>query len=49
MFTIAEVVRIMGEDNGILVEEQEVKQILQKYIVEIEKGSLGDSRKLKKI
>lgn len=37
MFTIAEVVKIMGEDNGIFVEEDEVKKILQKHIVEIEK------------
>lgn len=37
MFTVAEVVKIMGEDNGIIVSEQDVKDILKKHIVEIEK------------
>lgn len=37
MFTIAEVVKIMGEDNGVIVSEDDVKSILKKHIVEIEK------------
>lgn len=37
MFTIAEVVRIMGEDNGVVVTEDDVKGILRKHIVEIER------------
>lgn len=37
MFTVAEVVRIMGEDNGIIVNEEDVKGILKKHIVEIER------------
>lgn len=37
MFTIAEVVRIMGEDNGIVVSEDEVKDVLKKHIVEVER------------
>ena len=37
MFTVAEVVRIMGEDNGVIVNEEDVKGILRKHIVEIER------------
>ena len=37
MFTVAEVVKIMGEDNGVIVQENEVKDVLKKHIVEIEK------------
>ena len=37
MFTIAEVVRIMGEDNGVIVSEDEVKEVLKKHIVEVER------------
>lgn len=37
MFTVAEVVRIMGEDNGVIVSEEDVKGILKKHIVEIER------------
>lgn len=37
MFTIAEVIRIMGEDNGIVVTEKDVKRVLKKNIVEIER------------
>lgn len=37
MFTVAEVVRIMGEDNGVIVTEDDVKSVLRKHIVEIEK------------
>lgn len=37
MFTVAEVVRIMGEDNGVIVNEDDVKGILKKYIIDIER------------
>lgn len=37
MFTVAEVVKIMGEDNGIDVNEDEVKEVLKKHIIEIER------------
>lgn len=37
MFTINEVIRILGEDNGIQVEESTVKKILRDNIVEIER------------
>lgn len=37
MFTVAEVVKIMGEDNGVIVQENEVKDVLKKHIVEIER------------
>lgn len=37
MFTIAEVVRIMGEDNGAQITEDEVKGVLKRHIVEIER------------
>lgn len=37
MFTVVEVVKIMGEDNGIIVQENEVKDVLKKHIVEIER------------
>lgn len=37
MFTILEVVKIMGEDNGIIVQENEVKDVLKKHIIDIEK------------
>lgn len=36
MFTISEVVRIMGEDNGIIVNENDVKDVLKRHISEIE-------------
>ena len=37
MFTVAEVVKIMGEDNGVIVQENEVNDVLKKHIVEIER------------
>ena len=37
MFTVPEVVRIMGEDNGIIVSEDDVREILKRHIGEIEK------------
>jgi hypothetical protein len=37
MFTVAEVVKIMGEDYSIIVNEDDVKDILKKHIVEIER------------
>jgi len=37
MFTTKEVVRVMGEEVGVVVDEKEVKAILQKHVVEIEK------------
>jgi hypothetical protein len=37
MFTVAEVVRIMGEDNGICITEQDVRKVLKHNIVEIER------------
>lgn len=37
MFTISEVIRIMGEDNGVQVDESTVKKILKDHIVEIER------------
>jgi len=37
MFTTVEVVKIMGEDNGIIVREDEVKDVLKKHIVDIER------------
>lgn len=37
MFTIPEVVRIMGEDNGVAMDEGDVKRVLKKNIVEIER------------
>lgn len=37
MFTIAEVVKIMGEDNGIAVTEEEVKDVLKRHVIEVEK------------
>lgn len=37
LFTISEVVKIMGEDNGVIVSEDEVKEVLKKHIVEVEK------------
>lgn len=36
MFTISEVVHIMGEDNGIIVNENDVKDVLKRHISEIE-------------
>ena len=36
MFTVPEVVRIMGEDNGIEVTEEDVKGVLRRHIAEIE-------------
>lgn len=37
LFTTTEVVKIMGEDYGIEVEEKEVKRIFKKHITEIER------------
>lgn len=37
MFTVPEVIRIMGEDNGIEIDEHDVTEVLKKNIVEIEK------------
>lgn len=37
MFTVNEVVKIMGEDYGIIVNEDEVRDILKKHIVDIER------------
>lgn len=37
MFTVAEVVKIMGEDNGIVVSEDDVKDVLKRHIVAIER------------
>ena len=37
MFTVSEVVRIMGEDNGIIVSEDDVQMVLKSHIAEIEK------------
>lgn len=37
MFSIAEVVKIMGEDNEVIVTEDQVKEVLKKNIVEIER------------
>lgn len=37
MFTVAEVVKIMGEDNEVITTEDEVKAVLKKNIVEIER------------
>ena len=37
MFTIPEVVRIMGEDNGIAMDEGDVRRVLKKNIVDIER------------
>lgn len=37
MFTVPEVIKIMGEDNGVIAEEEEVRDILRKNIVEIER------------
>lgn len=37
MFTVAEVVKIMGEDNGISVNEDEVRDVLKKHVIEVEK------------
>lgn len=37
MFTVSEVVRIMGDDNGIIVTEDDVKDILKRHLAEIEK------------
>lgn len=37
MFSVAEVVRIMGEDNEVVVTEDQVKEVLKKNIVEIER------------
>lgn len=37
MFTVPEVVRIMGEENGIEVTEDDVKDILKNHITEIER------------
>lgn len=37
MFTVVEVVKILGEDNGIAIEEDDVKKVLKKNIVEIER------------
>lgn len=37
MFTVPEVVRIMGEENGIMVTEDDVKDVLKNHITEIER------------
>lgn len=37
MFTVPEVVRIMGEENGIMVTEEDVKDVLKSHITEIER------------
>lgn len=37
MFTVSEVVRIMGEDNGVIVNEDDVKDVLKRHISEIER------------
>lgn len=37
MFTIPEVVKILGEDNGIAIDEDDVKKVLKQNIVEIER------------
>ena len=37
MFTITEVVQILGEENGAVVTERDVKKVFKKHIVEIEK------------
>lgn len=37
MFTIHEVVKIMGEDNGIIISEADVKEVLRKNIAEVER------------
>lgn len=37
MFTVVEVVKIMGEDNEIIVSEDEIRDVLQRHIVEIER------------
>ncbi len=46
MFTISEVIRIMGEDNGITVDEPTVKKILKDNIVEIERKREGFRNKV---
>lgn len=37
MFTVAEVVKIMGEDNEVITNEDEVRAVLKKNIVEVER------------
>jgi hypothetical protein len=37
MFTIAEVVKIMGEDNEVVINEDDVKRVLKKHINEVER------------
>lgn len=37
MFTVPEVVRIMSEENGLEVSDEDVKKILKKHLAEIEK------------
>lgn len=37
LFSINEVVRIVGEDNGIAIKEEDVRQILKRNIVEVER------------
>lgn len=37
MFTVPEVVKILGEDNGIAIDEDDVKKVLKQNIVEIER------------
>lgn len=37
MFSIAEVVKIMGEDNEVIITEEQVKEVLRKHVVEIER------------
>jgi len=37
MFTVPEVVRIMGEENGIMVTEDDVQDVLKNHITEVER------------
>lgn len=37
MFTVPEVVKILGEDNGVVIDEDDVKKVLKRNIVEIER------------
>lgn len=37
MFTVKEVVKIMGEDNGIIITEEDVKEVQRRFLPEIER------------
>lgn len=37
MFTVKEVVKIMGEDNGIMITEDDVKEVQRRFLPEIER------------